>query len=226
MTMHERVESEHPLFRALVLMGGALALGCGGTAQLQPSEGVAGASGGAVSATAGASSVGGSATDVGGSAGGSIAEAVYNPTCPYAQWSCPPASPFTSTGCYLDLLSKDDPVAAGCTCETARPQSGAACRAGEVFVCRQALPPYAQTLPTPPTWDGTLHVQCACVVAPAPTHENCGGACIDAFSESGATQCRLRDNPTCDDQGVCTATSADVLSQDGVMCGCASVALK
>ena len=239
------VVSDHPLFRALVLMGGALSVGCGGVAQREAPGGAPEvASGGSANgASAGANSVGGSAIVIGGATGGATqtptagsastanaagsvgtnAGALYNPTCPYEQWDCS-AEPAIS--CYFNLNSKDDPLAAGCKCDASRPTSASACKPDEQFVCRQAHPPYVEAQPQPRTWDGALHVQCACVPAPAPTWENCNAACLGLFNDLNATQCHLPSDFTCTEGGVCTATSADVMRQDGIMCGCADIGLK
>ena len=236
--MHQRVEplSDHPLFRALVLMGGSLTLGCGGVAQREAPSGFSDVSdGGAANAAAGGTnSLGGSGIALGGAAAvggatqtpaasagtaGATAIDVYDPSCPYAQWDCAGAP----SGCYFNLKSKDDPLAAGCKCDTARPTSASACSADERFVCRQAFPPYVETQPGPRTWDGSLHVQCACVLAPEP---NCSAVCAQTFGGVRSTLCYLPPDATCDEQGVCTATSADVLRQDGILCGCADIGLK
>lgn len=235
-SMHKSVEplSDHPLFRALVLMGGSLALGCGGVAQTESPASAAADGGTSNAAAAGAFSVGGSGplaagaatqTAAGAGSAGASAATVYNPSCPYAQWSCAPA-PLVGLSCFLGLKSKDDPLASGCTCDASRPTSASACSASEQFVCRQAYPPYEEAQPSPSTWDGTLHVQCACVPAPNPTLENCFDTCSTVFSGTGSTYCRLPSSTTCDDRGVCTATSADIQRQDGILCGCATIALK
>jgi hypothetical protein len=201
--------------------------------------------GGATSgATAGANSVGGSGIAMGGVTAGTVmltpaagsagsgapagsaganAAALYDPTCPYEQWDCAAA---THTACYFSLESKDDPLAAGCKCDPARPTSASACKADEQFVCLQAYPPYVEAQPGPRTWDGALHIQCACVVAPVPTLANCDAACAKGFNQLSSMQCYLPNGLTCDEHDVCTATSADVLRQDGIMCGCADIGLK
>jgi len=250
--MHKSREplSDHPLFRTLVLMGGALSVGCGGVAQREAPGGATEVSnGGAASgATGGANSVAGGGIAIGGASlgpatqtatagganspstgntagsAGANAAALYNPICPYEQWDCSAAPP--PTACYFNLKSKDDPLAAGCKCDPARPTSASACRPEEQFVCRQAYPPYVEAQPGPRTWDGALHVQCACLLVPVPTWENCDASCVDAFNEPASMQCHLPGAFTCDANSVCTTTPADVLRQDGIMCGCANIALK
>jgi hypothetical protein len=228
--------SDHPLFRALVLMGGALSVGCGGVARNDAPSGVSATSdGGAASGlTAGANSIGGSAIVLGGAATGGATQtgptnptpnagAFYNPTCPYEQWDC--GGLFFERGCFYALDSKDDPIAAGCTCNSKRPTSASACSADQQFVCRKAYPPYQEGQPEPPTWDRTLHIECSCVSAPPPNGENCNLTCQKALGE-WVSQCTIRNPITCDESGVCTATSADVLRQDGILCGCADIGLK
>jgi len=242
MSMQKNVElSDHPLFRALVLMGGSLAIGCGGVAEREAPESIdvgrAGSASGGAASNGAAGSVGGTPFTIGSAgaltqlAAGATsldAAAFYNPTCPYPQWDCGVVQPGYDA-CYLNLTSKDDPRAAGCSCDSSRPTSADACKSDESFVCRQAFPPYTEAQPTPSTWDGTLHVQCACVATPTPTPtwDNCTATCSKAYPVSGAwTRCSLPSASTCDDRGVCTATSADVLRQDGILCGCAAIALK
>ncbi|HKO50285.1 MAG TPA: hypothetical protein VJV79_21290 [Polyangiaceae bacterium] len=231
--MSKKVEplSDHPLFRALVLMGGGLAVGCGGVAERETPlstdiGGSGSASGGPVSSTAGGSpSIGLPVAGAPSAAAGANAATAYAPACPYEQWDC---SALLATGaCFLSLLSKDDPLAAGCSCDTSRPKSAAACKLDESFVCRQAYPPYVEGQARPSTWDGNLHVQCACLPTPKPGTDNCTETCTKEFSVTQwpPMQCFVS-NSKCDDNGVCTATSADVLRQDGIMCGCAAIALK
>jgi len=240
MSVQKNIESlsDHPLFRALVLMGGGLAVGCGGVAQggapVDTDTASAGsASGGApnggtasdivLSNLAGSANVVGAAGASSQAAAGAGSNNPYDPSCPYAQWDCSSAA--TSEFCRLNLQSKGDPRASGCVCDTSRPTSAFACKSEEAFVCRQAYPPYVATQPWPTTWDRSLHVQCACVPAPQPKYE-CSATCASAFSGTGATQCSLPNDTACDERGVCTATSADVLRQDGIMCGCADIGLK
>lgn len=226
-------------------MGGGLAVGCGGVARSEApdsnGDGGSGASSGGVISLGGASRAGtgngiGSASGVGGSfialpaggatnqgAAGADASAYYKPSCPYAQWDCRSAP--NASACFFELKSKDDPIAAGCVCDTSRPTSAADCNADESFVCRQARPPYEEMQPWPSTWDGTLHVQCACIPLPTPTYESCSAVCAKTYGANGATQCSLPADSACDERGVCTATSADVLRQDGIMCGCADIGL-
>jgi len=204
MSVHKNVEplSDHPLFRALVLMGGGLAVGCGGIAQGDaPPDASAGGSGIMLGPpTTGVSSV-------------------YHPSCPYEQWDCRRAT--SDNPCLLNLKSKDDPLAADCSCDSSRPTSAADCKSDEVFVCRQALP-FVKAQPGPSTWDGTLHVQCACAPPPVPGYFTCDAICVQLFGDSDSVPCNLIDDWARDASGAWTSTpvSADVLRQGGIMCGC------
>jgi hypothetical protein len=213
--------SDHPLFRALVLMGGGLTMGCGGVAQQDSPLGVD--VGGAGAPSGGGS--GGGATSIGSSGNPS-----YDPACPYAQWDC---SSTGIVGCSLSLSSPDNPKDSGCVCDTSRPTSARACGPDETFVCLQAFPHFTQTQQQAVgTWDGSLHVQCACLPSPKPSYDSCSRLCSSTYPnvqtvDEEVVICFLPADSTCDANGVCTATSADVLRQDGIMCGCgAFVGLK
>ncbi|HEY4157062.1 MAG TPA: hypothetical protein VGM29_03155, partial [Polyangiaceae bacterium] len=130
-----------------------------------------------------------------------------------------------STDPLCNLSFSGNTLPPGCFCNLARPRTAADCSADESLVCMQGSD-ITQTR-YPSTWDATTHVQCACVSLATPTYYNCVSACMAAFP--GTTEgwdCKLPSDTTCDDGGVCTATSADVLRQDGIMCGCAVILLK
>ena len=215
--------AEHPLFRVLVLMGGSVALSCGGSAIIDGNQAGNGAGGGvaqggvAQGGGAGAGAGAGAAAR-GGSGGGGGAAA----DCPPAQWDC---SGLGLT-CSYDLSGVGRPK--GCVCDPTRPKSVADCRANEDLIC---LAGYADQ-PDVQSWDGLRHVQCACVPGPSiPTYDQCPPACQKTypmlFSAPNGLSCRLPSGMTCDPSGAgCTATAADVLRQDGIVCGCASVILK
>ena len=239
MSIRKKVEplSEHPLFRALVLMGGGLAVGCGGVAEREAPvdrdfSSSGSANGGAVSTAAGGAFMTGipaagapSAAGASSAAGANAAD-FYHPSCPYEQWDC--SALLTAGACYLLLQSTDDPVAAGCSCDSSRPTSAAACKLDESFVCWGGNPLYVEGRPSPSTWDGSFHVQCACVATPQPGYENCAAMCsklLGTATPGPPMRCSTAES-TCDVNGVCTATSADVLRQDGIMCGCADIGLK
>lgn len=122
---------EHPLFRAMVVMGGSLAVGCGGTVVTADSKsGPHGTSGNGGSGGVGGATIlidgGAGASSVGGSAG--QAEPVIE--CTAAQWDC--------SGIYPSCLGVGLQKPVGCSCDPTRPKSIADCTASEVFVCRQA----------------------------------------------------------------------------------------
>jgi hypothetical protein len=207
--------SEHPLFRVLVLMGGGLALSCGGSystedAALNGDAGSAsssaGSSGGASSGTAGASGTGGAAVDP--------------LNCPSEQWDCSAVL----GACYSSTFQS---LPTGCVCNASRPTSAAACAASETFVCMQIyLGDYRHD-----TWDGSTHVQCLC--APSSVTDSdvscpllCAGLRSPANTGGSYDECHRPPTQTCDGSGNCTATAADVLRQDGVLCGCADISLK
>jgi hypothetical protein len=226
--------SDHPFFRALVLMGGGLALSCGGRAE--DSRAANYSSAGAASSAGGASNGGSAGTTTvvvytPSSAGAlSVAGApsvmpLPEPDCPYAQWDCSAIEPV----CYLALASLTDPIASKCVCDSKRPVTANDCGKDESLVCLQA---YWQDGTLPGTWDNQVHVQCSCVKSPTPV-DSCNTACSTAFPTQAMIGggerifgCRLPPSTTCDDNGTCTATSADVLRQDGIMCGCADIGLR
>jgi len=214
-----RRDSEHPLFRVLVLMGSSLALGCGGSAIMDGSGANGGAPAAGGTAQGGAAHGGGGANALGGSAG--------DADCPPAQWEC---SALGAT-CSYYIQSSSKP--AGCVCDRQRPRSVADCGQGENLLCLSAY--REQFYPEPQSWDGTLHVQCACVPGPAaPSYDMCKIDCAATFPSLAAAahndtfvSCGLPASMTCDASGNnCTATPDSVLRQDGIVCGCASISLK
>ena len=227
--------SDHPLFRALVLMGGGLALSCGGVARTEQDAPESGGSSGAATETGGAGPVvtvgpATSTTDSGGAT--TVDPAMPMPPkagpytgalgCPSEQWDC---SASTTTSCNLDLSALQ--AAGSCVCDASRPTSAGACKANENFVCIQGYAGIMESVPT--TWDYSVHVQCACIPSPTPAaYDNCGAPCRQAYPNRDTFEfrCILPSPCTYDDSGNCTATSADVLRQDGIMCGCANIALK
>jgi len=219
--------SGHPLFRAMILMGGSLALSCGGSVSVERNPTGAGGSSGMNSGGSSAAGSGGSSAvgtagglSLAGGAGGSSALQAGSFECPPAQWEC------AGYGCSVEFSSSSGTLPTGCVCNLARPQSAADCSASEALVC---APGYntdsvSTSSPPPSTWGGTAHVGCSCVPLSLPaTYEACSAACSAA---SLGPECGMAAETTCDDAGVCTATSADVLRQDGILCGCAPVGLK
>ena len=220
-----RRESEHPLFRVLVLMGGSLALGCGGSAVM---DGSAASGGGGTPAGGGVAQGGAAQGGAGGaSAQGGTAGVAGAADCPPAQWDCSARAQV----CAYSWQGSARPD--GCVCDPKRPKSIADCGPNENLLCLSA---YRDPLyPEPQSWDGSLHVQCACAPGPAvPSFDTCKADCATAYpslvaaSGSGTfVACNLPPSMACDPAGNnCTATPNSVLRQDGVLCGCASVSLK
>jgi len=225
--------AEHPLFRALVLMGGALALGCGGVAQR---EGYAAENGGAYPSPATSppsAGSGGAASDgatngkaIAGSAGASTlgqagktsgdGRSPTDPACPTAQWDCS-ALP---SSCSRDL--SPGMVALGCFCNAARPVDANDCAANESLFCQRGIAAFEAE-----TWDYAVHYQCSCVASPPVNDIDAATASCLQLSpgQSRATMVAILPASQKCDGTVCTATSADVLRQDGIMCGCADIGL-
>jgi hypothetical protein len=231
MNKHNEPLSEHPLFRALVLMGGGLALSCGGVARTEPDPTTSNASGSG--GNGGASSAGGSAaaalggsgvimitdpgqgTATGGGSSAGEADSVLL-DCPTEQYDCGATSQDL-----CGLLDLPSALATGlCVCDRFRPTSVKDCKPNENIVC------LAGYLPTPsgPPADFTRRIRCTCIPSPVPaSYENCSAACRQA---GYGPSCTLPNPCTSNDSGVCTATSADVLYQSGILCGCANIGLK
>ncbi len=215
-------ESNHPLFRALVLMGGSIALGCGGSVVVDSS---AAGSGGKVAlggASPGGNSQGGAAATAGtimlAGGGGNSAIDAGAPDCPPAQWDCSGLVP----ACEPNL---GGPRPAGCVCDLTRPKSVADCGSNEDLICLRGY----GSEPDPNTWDMAVHYQCACVPGPpVPSYDTCPMACAKTYSmSSNAISCSLPPSTSCDSSNNnCTATAANVLRQDGIVCGCAPILLK
>ncbi|HEX9294893.1 MAG TPA: hypothetical protein VF881_03640 [Polyangiaceae bacterium] len=194
--------ARHRLFRAMVLMGGSLAVGCGGIAahDEQPSSGSAGSGGGAGAGGTGSTGLSGGGT--GSSAALTdaavvpLAEAGVLPCVP-AQWQCPFWSP-----CGPSQQGWQLPT--GCTCDLNRPRLAADCGTGEILACRVATAgssgePLATVVP----------FECACV----PQRSYCNAACEDLFGPNGAATAQ------CDEV-------TDGTGSPYILCGCAVVYLK
>jgi hypothetical protein len=215
------------LFRVLVLMGGSLALSCGGSVQIDGSGGAA--PGGAAQAsggTSGAAQTGGTsgaAQADGGTSGAAQAGGGGTLDCPPAQWDCSAVERV----CAYEVSGSDWP--AGCVCDLKRPKTVADCGVNENLVCLGGW-----VYPADPTiWDGQRHVQCTCEPkpeAPSTMESGCAEACFAAYPAmypgTYRASCHVH-NWNCDSTGSnCTATAAEVLRQDGIVCGCAPVILK
>lgn len=235
--------AEHRLFHVLVLMGGGLALSCGGAVSVQGNHDGAGAAAapdqqGTASAVSSGGSTGvagaswatpGAATSIGG-AGLASAGADSNgeasrsgvdagpPSLPCSpeQWDCTPVL----SHCGGQLLGADLP--AGCSCAPQRPQSAADCSANESLLCVRAYQPATGSY---------LRIQCACEpTSSTDSPSRCAAYCDMNWPNDPTTfpptACLSPSSTTCTDQDVCTATAADVLRQEGILCGCADIGLK
>jgi hypothetical protein len=196
----------HRLFHAMVLMGGSIALGCGGVSSTtgdDDSGGTGAISGagtaGATSAGTGGTSPGGGGASSGGS-GGTISiptagttSVQPNPTnCPPAQWSCNDASQY----CYGDTYALPE---SDCVCDDLRPVAASECPAGTVFACHAATRTQSgNALPQ------VVPFSCSCVT----DTNNCDAECNEAAPSSG--------------------TCTEVSSSNGrsVLCNCAIVVLR
>ncbi len=188
-------ERRHPLFHALVLMGGTVTLGCGGIVGQANGDGSASNTGGAPDSfgAGGHDGVAGSAvfTANGGSGGeafvpsnggngdlstiqttGGLEDPIDAgpPTdllpCVPAQWDCSRAE----LPCYSPA-GYDVQGSYGCSCDASRPTSAEYCEPGQSFVCKQGS--FVND-------GGTVQVpfECSCVEAAT----NCG-ACEEAFGQ-------------------------------------------
>jgi hypothetical protein len=174
--MSERSNSarnRHPLFNAMVLMGGGLALHCGGNVNHQTeasggdsSAGVTGSGGQA----GGGSGFGGAL--VLGSGGAPVTAGPFD--CPPEQWDCSA----TMVEC-IDMYRLPEK----CECDRSRPLTSADCD-GMDWVCRRA--PYdssGRTLTTP------VDFECGCV----PHQQSCNEACEKLYGFPAHCQDRTPD---------------------------------
>lgn len=211
----------HPFFHTMVMMGSALALGCGGLSGSKAGDDDAsgGGTGGTTGGTGGAqttpgsggtttgtggSSVGGTSTSATGGTGGSIVigtggtgNVLVAPgpfPCAPETWTCK-TTPSCAGRVYV--LPSD------CTCDGTRPASAAACAADQSFVCRQAQTNEAHERFTEP-----VAFSCSCL----PIDQSCEATCELAFG-----------NP--DGPGTCLSTTMGTGTQS-VLCGCAQIVLR
>jgi hypothetical protein len=198
---------QHPFFHTMVVMGSALALGCGGmSSSVEPERtgsGGSGGGGGKGGSGSGAGS-GGSTGSTGGTSGtggtliisagtgnaGPIEPGPFK--CTPAQWVCSD----DSVRCY----GRGYGLPNDCGCDASRPTSPADCPAGEVFVCRDGTHTHEGV-------EYTKHVlfDCQCVKEQV----NCETACNLLYPDSG----------TCVEQFEQTGGKS-------VLCGCAVVVLR
>jgi hypothetical protein len=207
-------KTPHRLFAAIVLMGGGLAVGCGGVVESSHQVGAAGrpdvnsggsgsvanpgepANGGGAISLGGATSTSGS-SNVGGllvnSAGAPAEPEPVEPgpfKCPPQQWNCPASN--------CDYAGRGWALPDSCDCDPARPLGPSDCALGEVFICETATTTADGRALTKP-----IALSCRCVTKTG----DCGSECATTYGQG---------NLTC------------VGSPDGLSgsCGCAIVYLK
>ncbi len=207
MSMRTSVEplSDHPLFRALVLMGEAWPLAAAGVAQPEPPLGADLSSSGYPSAGSPSSSAAGGLGGLGGSGSegryrihrrrsdrgrGVATDCQCGPRADL-QFELPLCAVGLRFGCQRLLFQLEEQgrsvrcrlllqhFATHERCRFAR-QTKPSC-AGEAY------PPYLDAQPQPNTWDGTLHVQCACIPSPVPSVDQCDATCAQAFIGAAIT---------------------------------------
>lgn len=224
MSKHDSGASpEHRLFHAIVMMGGSLALGCGGEvtdATADPSDTPAsggkrdgnGGTGSVGTASGGAGSVGsgsggtasggrpgsGGAIAVGGAppqlAGG--APSFVPPACPPPQWECA----VDTFQCDYEVRGYEFPR--DCSCNPERPRGSEDCGPGEILVCNLAVQdPNGERL------DPGMAFGCLCMAA--------GLACDEACRQVGS----FREELSCVEE-------QDVNGMVQYLCGCAVIVLR
>ena len=215
----ETNRNQNRFFHTMVVMGSALALGCGGmSSHAEPERtrtGGGGGSGGGGSGGGGPSG-GGSGSggpSGGGSSGGSPPNGGMSGTgsviivagsagqtpvdpgpfvCSPGQWNC--------TGVYTYCEGDGFRLPESCACDSSRPMTPADCSDGETIVCRRAT---ADSTGRPFTRD--VPFDCACV----PDQSDCEVACDLAFPDNG----------TCFEL-------TDRGERKSVLCGCAVIVLR
>ncbi|MGC4095291.1 MAG: hypothetical protein QM756_46680 [Polyangiaceae bacterium] len=162
------LRARHPLFNAMVLMGGSLALHCGGNATQS-----AAASGGATTSGGSGGTPSSGGTSFGGApvitvSSGGANEVVPGPfDCPPAQWDCSATPPQCwDTGFILPEK---------CDCAPTRPLAAADCIDSD-FVCRRAaFVSTGQRLSSP------VDFECGCVSRQA----YCSQSCEELYGYAG-----------------------------------------
>jgi hypothetical protein len=194
----------HRLFHAMVLMGGSLALGCGGISDESPqgTTGSGGSGGSGAGGTGGPGTTG--TTGGGGSTTGSVTIGVTGIQvgttrpmpiepgpfeCTPAKWECDVEVMYCDGGGFN--------LPEGCECNEARPSSPADCQEGEKFVCLEA---WANAEGIQFTEEVPFSCQCLTEM------DHCSDYCDEvAFPGSNCSQ------------------NAE---QDSVLCGCAVIVLR
>ena len=187
----------HPLFRAMVLMGNGIAVGCGGTTITGRGEVGDGTGGGGGPGDAGTTGNGGLTGGTGGTELSAAGGATNDPSpplplpCPPSQYDC--SAIRLSCGVTGNGWSFD----ATCKCNPQRPRSAADCTTTQSFVCRDGT-----TTANGAPLQTAVPFECSCV----PMSPDCGAACSTTFKGP---------RMACSD------------APDGaVVCGCAFIGLK
>jgi hypothetical protein len=184
-------------FHTLVVMGGALALGCGGiSAGERPRPG---GSGGGGSGGGGSGSGGGGAPPSGGSGPIIVTGGAGQGPVEPGPFACTPAQIACATG-YWACYSGGFALAEECACDARRPQGPDDCASDETFVCKRAL---ADASGRPLT--RSVAFDCRCV----PGEADCAAVCNLAYGESGS----------------CFGDEQDAAG-NSVLCGCAVIVLR
>lgn len=198
----DEASTRHRFFHAMVVMGGSLALGCGGAVSEDPDGG--GSAGAAVTGTGGSGS-GGAPAATGGRAPlitGGVVGTGGQPTMTTGGTVDPGACPPAQLACALtgaECRGNGYALPNSCPCDSRRPASAADCAADEAFVCRNATMTH-EFAPLP----GSVGFDCKCV----PRQPSCASACDLAFGFFG------------------TACRADAEDLSSILCGCAVVVLR
>jgi hypothetical protein len=216
----------HGFFHTMVVMGSALALGCGGesrsTAQgasggtagmntdgAGGGAGNGGTGGGAIAGGAGTGALGGGA-GLGGSGGsggvimvgtGGSAGMAPAPDCPTPQWAC------QNGGCNSYDLTD---TASECTCDASRPKTPADCDSDQTMVCLDG----ARYNASGNVVLEQVPYECKCIER----QTDCTAACLvadAAWNRGGYTSSCMNDDPT-----------AALDPGEPVLCGCAPIVLK
>jgi hypothetical protein len=225
MKEHTSERANERLFRAIVVMGSSLAVGCGGTTADDERFGATGTGGsdggpeddttgsdsgvtGMNGATSGRPAGSGGRNGVGGSplrsTGGAMIASGGAPVASGGRINWGPTDggpipcPPAQWDCSSQRLTCTEAwvMPAGCACDSSRPTSAADCGSNQTFICRAA------------DTDSDAHAvpfECACV----PWQDDCGSACDRGIQ------------PPEGDGYLCEMTA-----QGSVLCGCAWVYLQ
>lgn len=198
------------LFRAMVLMGGSMALGCGGNATKSGGGPTAGSGG----SGDGSGGTGGTGPGAGGTGGTGILLVTSTSTTGVAQVPVEPG-PFPCVPAQFDCSATPPQcsypgwqVPENCRCDDTRPKSASDCAPDQTFVCRQGMERYDGA-----QYTEVVPFECTCV----PAGNYCQQECSTAFSPMDY-QCERA--PSSAEGGAAGAAAFDTL------CGCAVIVLR